>query len=169
MHAISPDCDRWDVIFPRSADPVAQKLSSPTMDKATKRRKVRKGTRSCWECKRRKVRCVFSSASSAACGVCRGRGLNFVSQEFSDDESPEGRKSYADDRVAHLEAVVQDLVRSVKTGSILASLPASVASLFSSDQSWARDGVTSAPTPHSRVSRNPQSQIDCERLRVSHT
>ncbi|RYC55431.1 hypothetical protein CHU98_g10774 [Xylaria longipes] len=86
------------------------------MDTATKRRKVRKGTRSCWECKRRKIRCVFGAASNTVCMGCRRRGSSCISQEFSEDELSEGRISQPGDRMANLEAVVQDLVRSVTTG-----------------------------------------------------
>jgi hypothetical protein len=53
---------------------------------SAKRRKVRKGTRSCWSCKRRKVRCVFRSDSDAVCFTCTRRGTNCVSQIFYDDE-----------------------------------------------------------------------------------
>ncbi|KAI0191320.1 hypothetical protein F4808DRAFT_444006 [Astrocystis sublimbata] len=85
-----------------------------------RRRKLRKGTSSCWECKRRKIRCVSSLASGAACIGCRRRGTNCVSQEFSEDDLPspsEGGASQSGDRMANLGVVVQDLVRSVSNGS----------------------------------------------------
>ncbi|KAI1132466.1 hypothetical protein F5Y10DRAFT_231203 [Nemania abortiva] len=92
------------------------------MDTATnKRRKVRKGTRSCWECKRRKVRCVFRVASDAVCMGCRRRGSGCISQEFPDEELPGGGVSHPGDRMANLEAVVQDLVKSVTTSSMTAT------------------------------------------------
>ncbi|KAF8850829.1 hypothetical protein BDZ45DRAFT_632505 [Acephala macrosclerotiorum] len=52
----------------------------------TKRRKVRRGTRSCWECKRRKMKCIFHplTSSNATCNGCRRRGSKCVSQEFPD-------------------------------------------------------------------------------------
>lgn len=50
-----------------------------------KRRKVRKGTHSCWECKRRKMKCIFSLITSAACNGCRRRGSKCVRQEFPDE------------------------------------------------------------------------------------
>ncbi|RAH55228.1 hypothetical protein BO85DRAFT_498973, partial [Aspergillus piperis CBS 112811] len=53
-----------------------------------KRRKVRKGTRSCWECKRRKVRCIFSSYSNANCDNCSRRGSKCISQELPDSPMP---------------------------------------------------------------------------------
>jgi hypothetical protein len=48
-----------------------------------KRRKLRKGTHSCWACKRRKERCV--SSDTGVCESCRRRGSKCVSQEFDHD------------------------------------------------------------------------------------
>ena len=45
-----------------------------------KLQKVRKGTHSCRECRRRKVRCIFASPTDATCIVCRRRGARCVSQ-----------------------------------------------------------------------------------------
>ncbi|PGG99383.1 hypothetical protein GX51_06316 [Blastomyces parvus] len=51
-----------------------------------KRRKVRKGTRSCWECKRRKMKCRFDPrVASTSCNGCRRRGSQCISQEFPED------------------------------------------------------------------------------------
>ncbi|KAI1769723.1 hypothetical protein F4818DRAFT_456678 [Hypoxylon cercidicola] len=47
-------------------------------------RKVRKGTRSCWECKRRKVRCVFRSTADVKCVTCTRRGTSCQSQEHEE-------------------------------------------------------------------------------------
>ena len=49
-----------------------------------KRRRLRKGTHSCWECKRRKMKCVFDPLANATttCNGCRRRGSQCVSQEF---------------------------------------------------------------------------------------
>ncbi|KAI1434147.1 hypothetical protein GGR50DRAFT_440137 [Xylaria sp. CBS 124048] len=91
------------------------------MDITARRRKLRKGTRSCCECKRRKVRCVFTTASEAVCMGCRRRGTSCVSQAFSDDELSETRIPQPGDRAANLEAIVRDLARSVATGSGAAS------------------------------------------------
>ncbi|XXG95657.1 hypothetical protein Hte_001926 [Hypoxylon texense] len=53
------------------------------------KRRVRKGTRSCWECKRRKMKCTFDPLSaSTVCNGCRRRGSKCVSQEFPEDASP---------------------------------------------------------------------------------
>lgn len=49
-----------------------------------KRRRLRKGTHSCWECKRRKIKCIFDPPTNATttCNGCRRRGSQCVSQEF---------------------------------------------------------------------------------------
>lgn len=48
-----------------------------------KRRRLRKGTHSCWECKRRKMKCIFDPAVNI-CNGCRRRGSQCLSQEFPD-------------------------------------------------------------------------------------
>jgi hypothetical protein len=50
-----------------------------------KRRKVRKGTFSCWECKRRKMKCIPDSLTVFPCKSCRRRGSHCVSQEFPEE------------------------------------------------------------------------------------
>ncbi|OCK76859.1 hypothetical protein K432DRAFT_305428, partial [Lepidopterella palustris CBS 459.81] len=59
-----------------------------------KRRKVRKGTRSCWECKRRKMKCIFGPLSNVTCNGCRRRGSQCVSQEFPEEVSFSMRKTH---------------------------------------------------------------------------
>ncbi|RDW93049.1 putative Zn(II)2Cys6 transcription factor [Aspergillus mulundensis] len=49
-----------------------------------KRRKIRKGTTSCWECKRRKVRCSLVDDPNGVCKACRRRGANCLTQDFAD-------------------------------------------------------------------------------------
>ncbi|KAJ5980494.1 hypothetical protein N7481_007792 [Penicillium waksmanii] len=52
-----------------------------------KRRKVRKGTHSCWECKRRKMKCIFDPRiSRTSCNGCRRRGSSCIGQEFPEDQ-----------------------------------------------------------------------------------
>lgn len=63
-----------------------------------KRRKIRKGTRSCWECKRRKLRCLFEHRNGSptdfnvVCVGCRRRGTKCVSQEFPEEVSTPGER-----------------------------------------------------------------------------
>jgi hypothetical protein len=51
---------------------------------AVKRNRVRKGTFSCWECKRRKTRCKFDSNNAAGCVSCVRRGVSCIGQEFAE-------------------------------------------------------------------------------------
>ncbi|KAJ6016943.1 hypothetical protein N7451_000322 [Penicillium sp. IBT 35674x] len=53
-----------------------------------KRRKIRKGTQSCWECKRRKVRCNIAPHRNAICSNCRRRGSACISQDLPDTPVP---------------------------------------------------------------------------------
>ena len=72
---------------------------------APKRRKVRNGTQSCWECKRSKIRCTFS-ASADVCNSCRRRGTRCVSQQFT-DESSSARN--IEDRLGRVEAILEQI------------------------------------------------------------
>ncbi|CAI7632557.1 unnamed protein product [Penicillium bialowiezense] len=61
----------------------------PALEPRPKRRKVRKGTSSCWDCKNRKKRCEFESDSKSGCVSCRRRGIPCISQasaHTADDE-----------------------------------------------------------------------------------
>lgn len=73
-----------------------------------KRRKVRKGTQSCWECKRRKTRCTFSISSEATCDGCRSRRTKCIGQEFSDIPQPPVRSGNLA-RLDRVEARVEQL------------------------------------------------------------
>ncbi|KZL83904.1 c6 zinc finger domain containing protein, partial [Colletotrichum incanum] len=51
-------------------------------------KKVPEGTHSCWECKRRKIKCKFDPLTGAApCNGCRRRGSRCISQEFPEEAS----------------------------------------------------------------------------------
>ena len=86
-----------------------------------KRRKIRKGTFSCWECKHRKARCEFKPVSSSSCVTCHRRGLPCISQEFADPaDSNHNRHGEVEDRIVHVEALVSRLVeeRSVQQSQL---------------------------------------------------
>ncbi|KAK8110634.1 uncharacterized protein PG998_007091 [Apiospora kogelbergensis] len=70
-----------------------------------KRRKIRKGTQSCWECKRRKVRCTYAKPTASICDGCRSRRTECVSQEFDDGAggaSPAGEQSVRQSRAVRI-------------------------------------------------------------------
>ncbi|KAK7707519.1 hypothetical protein SLS64_007038 [Diaporthe eres] len=58
-----------------------------------KRRKVRRGTQSCWECKRRKVRCTFAAPNNSVCDGCRSRGVKCIGQDLDDGAADKGDKT----------------------------------------------------------------------------
>jgi hypothetical protein len=78
-----------------------------------KRRRIRKGTFSCWECKHRKTRCEFKQSRSV-CISCRQRGLACISQEFDAASS----NTQVERRIVHVEGLVDQLVTQ-KNGSRL--------------------------------------------------
>ncbi|KAL5340301.1 hypothetical protein BJX70DRAFT_387339 [Aspergillus crustosus] len=83
-----------------------------------KRRKVRKGTQSCWECKRRKVRCIFVSAEHVTCNNCRRRGTSCISQDLPDIRtfpSPTSNSTDVDERLGRVENLIQQLVNNAHT------------------------------------------------------
>ncbi|EEP78248.1 predicted protein [Uncinocarpus reesii 1704] len=81
---------------------------SPDYQPEPKKRKVRKGTQSCWECKRRKVRCTFVAPLDAICEGCRRRGTTCVSQELP--EEPSGTRRL-EDRLGRVEAMLEQLAK----------------------------------------------------------
>jgi hypothetical protein len=54
-----------------------------TWSYATQRRKVRKGTHSCSECRRRKIKCVFITPDSTTCVVCQRKRIRCFTQADS--------------------------------------------------------------------------------------
>ncbi|KAI0179007.1 hypothetical protein GGR52DRAFT_579065 [Hypoxylon sp. FL1284] len=79
----------------------------PEISDRPKRRKIRKGTQSCWECKRRKIRCTFAAPTVAVCDGCRSRRTKCISQEYDDAAALENGRS---DRLSRVESLVEKLV-----------------------------------------------------------
>jgi hypothetical protein len=80
------------------------------------RRKVRKGTSSCWECKRRKIRCTFAAPRDVTCDGCKRRGIICTSQEFPRVVTPTSTSGTSSARevgvrLGRVEALVEQLVR----------------------------------------------------------
>lgn len=75
-----------------------------------RKRKVRKGTQSCWECKRRKTKCHFIvSTNNATCDGCKRRGTRCVSQEFP--ENPASNREQLGDRIGRVEELLNQLAQ----------------------------------------------------------
>lgn len=91
--------------------------SSPAKPEA-KRRKLRKGTRSCWECKRRKNKCTWSRGKGK-CDGCHHRDTACRGQEFPDEHVSQARRgtNKSDDKnLKRLESLVEKLARQVHSG-----------------------------------------------------
>lgn len=90
----APDLDDWD--------------SAPS----SKRKKLRRGTRSCWECKRRKMKCVFDGPDDAVCVGCHRRWTKCVSQEFPEKVStPLDSSRQLRDRLRRVESQLDQFLR----------------------------------------------------------
>ncbi|KAK3369995.1 hypothetical protein B0H63DRAFT_305345 [Podospora didyma] len=135
----------------RQSDP-SQLAQRESPSEASKRRKIRKGTRSCWECKRRKIRCTFASDADSICIGCRRRGTQCVSQEFPEEEStPPDRGRLMGDRIVRVEALIEKLVQQVSTdGRTPTAEPAATrTSSMSSDDLYSINPNPGIPTPDS--------------------
>ncbi|KAK2779717.1 Zn(II)2Cys6 transcription factor [Colletotrichum kahawae] len=92
-----------------------------------KRRKLRKGTQSCWDCKRRKARCTISADTPETCDSCKRRGVDCVSQEVTDQPPPPGSNKHIVDRLGHVEALVNQLLKAARQDGYLGPSPESLA------------------------------------------
>ncbi|KDN60980.1 hypothetical protein CSUB01_01117 [Colletotrichum sublineola] len=82
-------------------------------ERPTKKRKVRKGTRSCWQCRKRKIRCEFASNEEETCNGCQTRGTVCVSQEFADQEQSSPPERGLVQRLSRLEELMLKLADKV--------------------------------------------------------
>ncbi|MCJ1386189.1 hypothetical protein MMC17_009315 [Xylographa soralifera] len=93
--------------------------ASPQVDgPESKRRKVRKGTQNCWECRRRKVRCVFAVSTDVVCKNCRQRGTACISQEHPDEPMLSAGGNQVETRLGRVEEFIEHLVNSAVTAHI---------------------------------------------------
>ncbi|EPE02889.1 c6 zinc finger domain-containing protein [Ophiostoma piceae UAMH 11346] len=116
--------------------------------RSPKRRKIRKGTHSCWACKRKKIRCTFSTPDGepidldtldnpsealvdVVCDGCRRRGTPCVSQELPETAALSAAANHSrqvDDRLGRMEALVEMLIKNATRGDTGASSGAGTAS-----------------------------------------
>ncbi|KAF3405496.1 putative transcription factor [Talaromyces pinophilus] len=102
----------------RPSGDLFETFSAAETANAPKKRKVRKGTLSCWECKRRKIRCTFAALTDAICDGCRSRQTRCISQEFYDEVALPNKKV---DRLSRVESLVEQLVNGKERSGMLAS------------------------------------------------
>lgn len=101
--------------FVTSWDQRVPEPSSPNSERSGRPRKIRKGTHSCWPCKRRKVRCSFPSPQSQVCTNCQRRGSTCVGQDVPEELiNPEPRQDEPiGDRLGRVEALISNLAQRV--------------------------------------------------------
>ncbi|KAK4862511.1 hypothetical protein LT330_002644 [Penicillium expansum] len=105
------------------AQRIGQARRNPTMDLddwdsavPSRRKKPRRGTRSCWECKRRKMKCVFDSPDDAVCVSCHRRWTKCVSQEFPEKMSTPLDNSQLRDRLRRVESQLDQFLAAGDNG-----------------------------------------------------
>lgn len=82
------------------------------------RKKMRKGTKSCLECRRRKIKCTFEPGRTAICNECYARGSTCIDQEHGDIQSytqhATEQSSYSlRERVTQLEDLVKQVLNRI--------------------------------------------------------
>ena len=95
-------------------------MESPTIP-PTKKRKLRKGAHSCWECKRRKIRCVFSTPQDTICIGCSQRGIICIDQADKDliaETLERGSAKESDRRLERIEAMLEDYVKAQQSQNV---------------------------------------------------
>jgi hypothetical protein len=114
------------------------------------RRKIRKGTHSCHECKRRKIKCHFLSRNDASCVGCRRRGTACVSQEFEGDASSPANVN----PIVRVESLLQKILE--RLDSPRATLPPNTI------EPW----EPNLPTPELTVCLDDTPHVGMRRIRL---
>jgi hypothetical protein len=93
-------------------------MVTPNAEPSVNQRKVRKGTRSCWECKRRKTRCIFPASGEQTCVYCQRRRVPCLGQEIPESLALAGKGHRGlGDRIARVEDAMKDLLAGKDIGS----------------------------------------------------
>ncbi|TAQ90897.1 hypothetical protein B7494_g799 [Chlorociboria aeruginascens] len=82
---------------------------SPSVGEEHRRKRVRKGTKSCWECKRRKIKCQLSTENVPVCAGCLARGATCLSQEYPEERDSSGGSNVGE-RLGRVELLLEKLV-----------------------------------------------------------
>jgi hypothetical protein len=98
----------------RAMDRFENEVDSTSSEPDTKRRKIRKGTTSCWDCKKRKVKCTFDATSDTICIACRRRGAPCIGQDQPEEIALSYTESGRDavlDRLQRVESLLEQLLQ----------------------------------------------------------
>lgn len=83
----------------------------PSPESLVNQRKIRKGTRSCWECKRRKTRCIFPASGEPTCVYCQRRRIPCIGQDIPESLALAGKGHRGlGDRIAKIEDAMKGLL-----------------------------------------------------------
>ncbi|KAG9912466.1 hypothetical protein KCU94_g35, partial [Aureobasidium melanogenum] len=127
---------------------ISERRSSEGQLEMPRQNKVRKGTHSCWECRRRKVKCVFGSPTDARCITCQRRDSICTSQSSDSPVNTLQNRRYA--QGLHSQMVREtDHDRDVQSATPTEVLHGSTTSEF---------GAT-GKTPLSTLHRKPETYI----------
>lgn len=124
----------------------------PKEEPLPSRKKMRKGTHSCFECRRRKIRCIFQPDNPDVCSECFARGSRCIDQEHANPEVIVDHRKNLRERVSRLEALVDTLLEDKTIKSEARSQSQSTADTASPKvpQVFSRDALP--PTPLSSES-----------------
>ncbi|OAL53328.1 hypothetical protein IQ07DRAFT_357498 [Pyrenochaeta sp. DS3sAY3a] len=122
------------------------------------RKKMRKGTHSCFECRRRKIRCIFQPDNPDVCSECFARGSRCIDQENANPEIVVDHRKNLRERVSRLEALIDTLLeeKTVKSEAPSQSRSQSIADTSSPKQPHVYSKDTFPPTP---LSSEPSSNV----------
>ncbi|KAF8856413.1 hypothetical protein BDZ45DRAFT_476265 [Acephala macrosclerotiorum] len=88
-----------------------------------RRKKLRKGTQSCIECRRRKIRCTWPSGDSTTCSPCAARGSRCRSQQDRVIPLSKVENLTLRDRVARLESMLDTVMQVLPNSAVQHSKP----------------------------------------------
>lgn len=134
-------------------------------------KQMRKGTRSCLECRRRKIRCVYSQ-KVRPCDGCASRATQCTSQEYGivRDQSLKKRKN-VHDRVGELEGMISQVLEKLdsRRGSTLSESELGAAEALKSLQAeLLPTRVNSRDAYSSSRSSSPTQSLPDESFKPSH-
>ncbi|QGI83742.1 hypothetical protein CEK25_010471 [Fusarium fujikuroi] len=106
---LAPEC-KVPLSFLYYLSPTSKMSSSSQAKARAQARSIRKGTHSCWECRRRKIRCQFSAPDDLVCRPCGKRGSICRGQEFADEsEASQLSMRHLARRLGRLEELMEKL------------------------------------------------------------
>ncbi|CAI6331921.1 unnamed protein product [Periconia digitata] len=139
------------------------------METTLPRRTLRKGTHSCLECKRRKIRCFFDQNSTTSCVSCLNRGTPCFSQDSLEASVPRDWEN--SERLKRMEQMLQDLTEkflvqdfnldALETGDVSRDLTASV------EGAESRIDERSRPIYSSNSSRQEKYAESCQLIHAA--